>query len=89
MYVTCFTAHTGRIAVDVVDMWHPKQIVKHMQKSMGNDFTRNIIERQAIHQDAFIVGTMSILIRMLRHHAIAQARLAVMGAFAKKKQKAI
>ena len=84
MYVTCFTAHTGRIAVDAVDIWHPKQTVKHMQKSMGNDLSRTIIERQAIHQDAFIVGTMSILIRMLRHHAIAQARIVVMGAFAKK-----
>ena len=87
MYAICFTARMRRIAADVVDIWHPKQIVKHMQKSMGNDFTRTIIDRQAIHQDAFIIGTMFILIRMLHHHAIAQARIVVMGAFAKKKQK--
>ena len=87
MYAIRFTARLRRIAVDAVDIWHPKQTVKHMQKSMGNDLSRTIIDRQAIHQDAFIVGTMSILIRMLRHHAIAQARIVVMDAFAKKKQK--
>ena len=56
---------------------------------MGNDFTRTIIERQAIHQDAFIIGTMFILIRMLHHHASANIHITGMGAYAKKKQKVI